>query len=149
MPDGKAGLTTLLDSASPRGALPPFVGPDTSSYTTFNFEFNNLMDTVRKIVDSNPMLKAQAGQPTDQAEPSIRQVTATLGNQVHVASSVSRPIKEDSAHMVWAVQCTKPQEFESLIQQWAAQAGMESRDFLGQRIYSMKPEMMGMLPIGG
>lgn len=147
MPDGKAGLTTLVDSGTARGTLPPFVNPETVTYSTFNVEFKGLMDVVRKIVDANPILKMQAGEQIDMVDEGMRQLTATLGTEVHFASTITKPLTETSQKSVWAVQCTNPQEFENLFSGWASQIGMESRDFLGQRIFSMKPEMMGMMPV--
>jgi hypothetical protein len=49
---------------------------------------------------------------------------------------------------VFAVQVTKPQEFENQLAQAAAPMGLEARDFLGQRIYTLPAEAIGMMMPG-
>lgn len=148
MPDGKVGLTTLVDLSTPRTTPPAFVGPDAVSYTTFNFKFGDLMDTVNKIIAGNPMLQAQLGDGLAQSEPQIRAVLDTLGTQVHVTSSASKPLSDGITRGVLAVQCTKPQEFENQLAKAAADMGVDARDFLGQRIYTLPAEAMGMMMPG-
>jgi hypothetical protein len=150
MPSGKAGLTTLIDEPTPRGKLPAFVGADTVSYTRFNFEFANLMDVIKKIVTSNPMLNAQAGEMIPQIEEQMGPILAAMGSQMHVATSVSKPYTANSQRTMTAIECTKPQDFENAFGKFAGQMGLEPRDFLGQRIYTMSAEMMGaMMPMPG
>jgi len=150
MPDGKAGLTSLMDTPLPAGKLPAFVGPDAISYSAFNFEFAGLMEVIRKVVNSNPMLAMQAGEMLPQIEPIVNQFTATMGSQVHRAGTLTRPLTETSSQSLMGIECIKPQDFENLFGGMAGQMGLESRDFLGQRIYSMDPAMMGdMMPMGG
>jgi hypothetical protein len=149
MPDGKAGLTTLIDIPAPRGAVPAFVSPDTVTFLSFNFKFSDLMDTINKIAASNPMLQGLMAEQLAMMDAPVRQVTAALGHQVFIANAVTKPLSEDSSHGVFAVQCTNPQEFETLLAANVAQMGIEARDFLGQRIYTMPAEAMAMMPMPG
>ena len=144
MPEGKKGFTTLLDNPTPRGSVPGFVSADAISYTHFNFEFEGLMEVLRQVVNSNPMLAGEGGPVLDQIEPMVQQVTAALGNQVHMSSSATKPFDPKNHHSVFAIQCTKPQDFENVFAELAAQGNLDARDFLGQRIYSMDPAAMGM-----
>ncbi len=150
MPKGKQGLTTLMDVPAKQGALPPFVGADTISYSNVSFRFAGVMDALRKVVASNPMLQMQgAGEYLEQAAPMVSQITATMGTQVVWATSSAKPYTAGNRQSMFAIECTKPQEFENLISGLAAQGGMEARDFLGQRIYTMPEGMMDMLPVPG
>lgn len=148
MPRGKRGLTVLMDRPAPRAMLPAFISSDTISYSSFTFNFSGLMGVIRDVVNSNFMLQAQAGEGLDQIEPVVNQLTATLGTQIHSASTLTRPITAGSRQMLTAIECTNPTEFENLFAGMAAQAGMEPRDFLGQRIYTVDDAMLGMM-MGG
>jgi hypothetical protein len=148
LPGGKQGLTKLVDLPAARLALPAFIGPDSVSYSTFSFKFSGLMDVIRQAVASNPMLAAQAGEEIDAIAPKVNEITATLGTQVHMCTSVTKPFTDESRHSFFAIECTKPQDFENLIAPYAAQAGIEARDLLGQRIYSL-PEDMALMPVPG
>lgn len=142
MPHGKQGLTTLIDAPSARSPLPPFVGQDAVSYSSFNFAFSRVMETVHKIVSSNPMLQAQVGPQLPQIEEEVGPIMAALGTHVHIATSASKPYSTNTRKFMVAIECAKPQEFENAIAPMAAQFGLEARDFLGQRVYSMNPQAM-------
>ncbi len=141
MPNGKKGLTDLLNKPAPRGEIPGFVGADSTSYMTANFDFSGLMGVMKAVVNSNPMLAAQGAEALAQIEPMATPIFNALGSKVIVASG------KDSG--VTALECKDPQGFENGFAAVAAQAGLESRDFLGQRIYTMKEGMGDMMPIGG
>lgn len=152
MPNGKAGLTTLVDEPTPRGKLPSFVGADAVSYSRVNFEFGNLMDVVKKVITSNPMMNAQVGEQLPMIEQQLGPIFASLGGQIHIAAMAAKPYTVNSKHSIFAIECVKPQDFENAFGQFAGQMGLEPRDFLGQRIYTMSPEIMAQImpvPMGG
>ncbi len=150
MPNGKAGLTALLDTQTPRGDVPPFVGPDTVSYTRINFEFENLPDFVLQVMQMMAMMMPMEPEKMHEIVDTIAQLTDTLSSEVYFVSTLSRPITAESLGTVFAVQCTRPQEFENFIAEFAPQGGFEPREFLGQRIYSGEmPMMMPGMPMGG
>ena len=58
-----------------------------------------------------------------------------------------------SINSLYAVECTKPEQIEQLLAEYAGPLGLEPRDFLGQRIYTLAVNpfmMMGgpMMPPG-
>lgn len=146
MPNGKAGLSKLIDMPTQQGTVPAFVGPDAVSYTSMSFKFSGLMDVIREAVNANPIMAAQLGPQLDMIAPQVTQITSTLGNQMQWSMSVTKPYTSQSMMQLMAMDCPKPQEFENAFAQLAAQAGIEARDFLGQRIYTFDPAMMmGMM----
>jgi hypothetical protein len=144
MPSGRAGLTALLDTTSPRGEIPKFVGPDTFSYSTVNFEFAGLPETLRPIVQmAQMMMAAEAGGapgPADDPMVLIEQVTSCFGRRVHVVQTGG-----DSTSQFVAVELVKPEEFEHLVATIAPE--LEGRDFLGHRLYTVEMNLLDMLPM--
>lgn len=146
MPDGPWGLTALLDTETPRRDVPSFVGPDAISYSCMNFEFGGIMDFLREVAQVNPMIGVQINQMLVEGGPMIEQITGALGPQVHVVAALSRPIDLSSFKSLYAVQSSRPDQVEAVLAQFAPGMGLEPRDFLGNRIYSLPfdPMMMGM-----
>ncbi len=151
MPNGKAGLTTLLDTETPRGDLPAFVGPDTVNYVRLNFEFENLPDLVMQVMQIVAMMMPPDPEAMQETHNVVTRLCSTLGREIHIVSTLTRPITAESFSTVVAVECTQPQEFENFVAEFAPQRGFEPRDFLGQRIYSREipPMMMPGMAMGG
>ena len=148
MPNGKAGLTALLDTETPRGDLPAFVGPDTVNYVRLNFEFENLPDLVMQVMDIVAMMMPPDPEMMQETHNMFTRLCSTLGREIHIVSTLTRPITAESFSTVFAVECTQPQEFENFVAEFAPQGGFEPREFLGQRIYSR--EVGSMMPgMGG
>lgn len=146
MPDGPSGLTALVDHETPRRELPSFVGPKAIGYSSVNFEFGGIMGFLRSLAQSNPMLGAQMNQMLMEQGPLIEQVSEALGPQVHVVASLSRPIELTSLKSLYAIQSSNPAQVEAVLAEFAPAMGLEPRDFLGNRIYTLPfdPFMMGM-----
>ena len=150
MPNGKAGLTALLDTETPRGDLPPFVGLDTVNYVRLNFEFENLPDLVMQVLQMIAMMMPPDPQAMQETHNIVTRLCSTLGREIHIVSTLTRPITAQSFSTVLAVKCTQPQEFENFVAEFAPQGGFEPREFLGQRIYSgQMPMMMPGMAMGG
>lgn len=148
MPQGKSGLTSLVGDATNRPKMPSFVSPETSTYVTVNLNMQAVGPLVRNVL-RNPMLGGGMDvQMMEDIEKRVTDICNTLGSHMHVASRIKRPLAADSSRMVFAMECTKPQEFENLIANEAPQMGLESRDFLGQRIFSSPGEGMESFSIG-
>ncbi len=145
MPNGKKALTELVDQPAPRGDLPGFVPAGTLNYMTMNFEFSGLMEVIKSVVAANPMLAMQAGEVMPEIEKNMAPIFAALGSKVHRASTMAG----DTPSGVMALQCRDAQAFENAFGTMAGQGGLEARDFLGQRIYTVDPNMMPMMPMGG
>jgi hypothetical protein len=146
MPEGKSGLTTLLSHETPQGKAPPFVGPDCLTYTRFNFRFDGVMDFMRGLGAMNPMIGAQLNPMIDLYGPTIEKVCAALGPEVHSTVKITRPLTLDSLKTLYAIQSSRPGDVEAVLAEYAPGMGLEARDFLGHRIYSMdfNPMAMGM-----
>ena len=136
MPTGKAGLTTLVDTESPRGDLPPFVGPQAISYGRINFEFDGLLTVFRSVGRANPMLQQLIEQMLLEQGQLLEELFAALGTKVHTVATVSRPITLSSLQSLFAIECPDPEKVENLLAAHAAEFGLEPRDFLGHRIYT-------------
>ncbi len=146
MPAGKRGLTRLMDLSSPRGGIPAFVGPDTLNYGSMNFRFDQVASVIRSVVRSNPLIEMQAEEMMEMVDGPLTEILNTLGSQVHTAMSITRPVTLESMSFLMAVEARDAQGFENIFGQFAPEMGMEPRDFLGQRIYSM--DMGGMVDGG-
>jgi hypothetical protein len=79
----------------------------------------------------------------------VEQVCSFFGQDVYLAQSVAQPITVDSMGQVVALECVKPAEFEQFMTMMGAQAGIESRDFLGHRIFTMDMSSMMGGPMPG
>jgi hypothetical protein len=146
MPEGKTGLTSLLSHETPQGKAPSFVGPDCLTYTRINFRFDRVMDFVRGLGAMNPMIGAQLNPIINQYGPTIEKVFAALGPEIHSTVKITRPMTLDSLKTLYAIESSRPGDVEAVLAEYAAGMGMEARDFLGHRIYSLdfNPMAMGM-----
>ena len=150
MPNGKAGLTALLDTETPRGNLPPFVGPDTVNYVRLNFEFENLPDLVMQVMQMIAMMMPPDPEAMQETQNMVSRLCSTLGSEIHIVSTLTRPITAESFSTVFAVKCAQPQAFENFVAEFGPKGGFEPREFLGQRIYSREmPSMMPGMAMGG
>jgi hypothetical protein len=141
MPMGKSGLTSLIGAPTGRPRVPSFVTPETSSYFSLNIDTAAIAPFVRNVMRTMaPMMGGQIDQQTmEDIERRVNEIFATMGNELHIATRIVRPLSANSQRMLFAMECEKPQEFETLIAKEAPQIGLESRDFLGQRIYTADP----------
>ncbi len=146
MPNGKSGLTALMDVETPQGELPPFVFPGTIAYSRMNFRFSEVMGFLRGVAMANPMLGAQINQMLLEYGPTIEQVCSSMGPEVHSVVTMARPMAIDSLKSLYAIESSRPQQVEAVLAEYAGAMGLHARDLLGQRIYSMdfNPMMMGM-----
>ena len=60
-----------MDSPAPRSAVPAFVGQDAVSYSSFNFQFPRVIETIHKIISSNPIMQGQIGPQMPQIEEQV------------------------------------------------------------------------------
>ncbi len=151
MPDGTAGLTALVDFETPRRDLPSFVAPDAVAYSSMNFEFDGVMGFLRDLGRADPMLGAQLDMFLVDHGARIEQVCAALGPQIHNVVTLKRPINLGSLKSLTAIRSQRPGQVEAVLAEFAPAMGMEPRDFLGHRIYTLafNPFMMGMPQMPG
>jgi hypothetical protein len=151
MPSGKAGLSALMDVETPQGTLPPFVPPQAIVYGRGNFRFGGITPFLRSIAQTNPMIGGEINRMLAENGPMIERLCGALGPRVHTITTLSRPIKLDSLRELYAIECGKPAEVEAVLTEHAADWGLTSRDFMGNRIYSMNFGEMAMMfggPLG-
>ena len=151
MPDGTAGLTALIETETPRRDLPSFVAPDAVAYSRMNFEFDGVMGFLRDLGRADPMLGAWLDMFLVDHGAKIEQVCAALGPQIHNVVTLKRPINLGSLKSLTAIRSQRPGQVEAVLAEFAPAMGMEPRDFLGHRIYSLafNPFMMGMPAMPG
>ncbi len=151
MPDGTAGLTALVDFETPRRDLPSFVAPDAVAYSSMNFEFDGVMGFFRDLGRADPMLGAQLDMFLVEHGARIEQVCAALGPQIHNVVTLKRPINLGSLKTLTAIRSQRPGQVEAVLAEFAPAMGMEPRDFLGHRIYTLgfNPFMLGMPQMPG
>jgi hypothetical protein len=152
MPNGKAGLSGLLDTHVAPGELPAFVGRDTISYSFVNFEFDGLPQALQPLIQMMQMMMPPGGGGPDgmQMPPvgeTIEAVCSWMGRRVHIVQTVSKPIEVDSLRQFMAIECTNAEAAEQFIEFHAPALGFEGREFAGQRIYSTEQDIFDMLPM--
>ncbi len=147
MPNGKVGLTALLDRPDASGVVPAFAGAGAMSFSTFHFDFQGLPDAVRPLVQLMQMMVPPQPGEAPAMDQTIEQVTSCLGRRLHVIQTLDQPVEADSLRQLMAIECRKPQELEHFLSLTAQRMGMEARDFLGHRIYTVDPAMMAMMPL--
>jgi hypothetical protein len=148
MPNGKTGLPALFDHQTGVGKVPSFVSSDAISYSRINFKFDEMTAFVKSVIDATPLLKMQAPpEALEQFLTTVRSITSPLGSQMHSVQLARKPLTAESMASFIALECLEPQKFEDAMNELAAEMGMEPRDFVGHRIYSM--DMSGMNPMGG
>jgi len=149
MPNGKKGLTSLLDRETPQGKVPAFVDPGAAMYSRFNFGFDGVMGFLRGVAATNPMIGMQLNQFLVEYGPTIDKVCSAIGPGVHSVVTITRPMKLDSLKTLYAIESRRPEDVEAVLTEYAGQMGLVSRDFLGHRIYSMNANPMAMGMGGG
>lgn len=141
MPNGRMGLTSLLDTETEREELPSFVGLNASSFARVNFEFQGLPPIVRQAaMMMGPMMGAQEG---PQPHEIVEQFTSAMGQRMYMMQVIERPLREGSVGSLMVMDCPEMQKMETAL----ASVGMlEPRDFAGGRIFEM--DISGMM-MGG
>ncbi|MCA9292137.1 MAG: hypothetical protein KDA25_13475 [Phycisphaerales bacterium] len=149
MPNGKNGLTALLNLESPRGKVPFFAGSDVTSFASINFQFADLMGVARKVIMAHPLLQMQAGPMLDQVAPMMEQFFAAMGSKVYSAKTLSRPVTADSQKSMLVMEMSNLEQFQNMVAMLAPQGGFQAREFLGHQIYTLEMgDMGGGMPLG-
>ena len=152
MPEGKDGLVGLMAKNTERASMPTFFETDQLSVGHMNMNFAGVTSWIQSVIRSNPMLQMNMMQGFEQIEPIMTEMMGSLGSSVYMASSLSRPIEIDSMHSIYAIECTDTQKFNDTFGMFAADMGMEHRDFQGRVMYVMEGGggmMGGLLGMGG
>jgi len=150
MPDGKAGFTALMDSPAATLEVPAFVPADAAAYSQYTFEFSGLAPLIGRMARTAAMMGAPLGEPetVQQIEQIVTQFTDTLGDTIHQVQVVQRPISATNTYQLMTIECPDTQGMDQFLSMFGAQAGLEGRDFAGERLYSMDPAGMAMMAGG-
>ena len=147
MPNGRDGLSGIASPMPSPASTPNFVGEDTVSYSQINVDFAKLAPWFRDVMGMNPMIPTSP-QELDSMEQAVAAAVAPLGNTMHVVSSMSMPITENSMGFLLAVECKNSEAMETYLSSTMPIYGSEPREFLGYRIYPIELPVTGMLGAG-
>ena len=149
MPDGKKGLLSLVDGTGPVGAAPPaVVGADAVGYGTIRVDFAKFIPLVERIAGAMPMGGEEIEMAMEQFGPMMDAGLATMGPEVHVVSTVSRPIEVDSAATTVVIPTSDPKKVQPLLAMFGPGMDLEPRDFLGETIWSSEINGVAMAVAG-
>jgi len=149
MIDGdRLGLVKLLDVSEPVGDIPAFVPDSAIAYSRMDFDFKNLVPTVRNLLSSLPEGEAQQIEPMfEQFAPLLGSGLNTLGPAMHVfaveTDSPFSPIRTTIA-----IPTSNAEALEQVFAMLAPAGGLMPRDFNGETIYSDPLDEFSQMAIG-
>lgn len=137
VPGAKSGLLGLLTMESPVEAPPAMVPADAIGYGRFNIRFDEVMPTIREVVDGlGEMEREQLQGMLAQFGPMIDQAFSVMEPGIQVYNRVRMPIDIDSMETLVAIPCSDLTQIEPLVAMAGPGMGLMRRDFQGQAIYS-------------
>lgn len=135
-PGGRKGLLSLFSPVAIAPA-PAIMPSDAIGYGRMNLAFGEIMKIVESTVAGLPEMYAEEVDPMLQAYgPTLTKAFAALGPDIHVVTTVTQPITEESQTNTISIACSDEQAVLPLINLFAPMIGMQSRDFVGQTIFS-------------
>jgi hypothetical protein len=148
MDGDRMGLMKLLDTSRPVSEVPGFVPADATNYGRIDFEFKELVPTIREILASLPQGEAQQIEPMfEQFAPLIQSGLETLGPEIHVFT-----VETDSpftpTRTTLAIPTSNAESLEQVFSMLAPAAGLMPRDFNGDTIYSDPLDEFSQMAIG-
>ena len=132
----RRGLMKLVDVSRPVTEIPACVPDSAISYGRIDFDFKNLVPTLRGIIGSLPEAEAQQIEPMfEQFAPMVQGGVTTLGPEIHVfAVETDSPFSPTRTTMV--IPTSDAESLQQLFGMMAPAMGMMPRDFNGETIYS-------------
>jgi hypothetical protein len=148
MDDERRGLMKLIDVSRPVAEVPAFVPASALSYGRIDFDFKNLVPTIREIIASLPEGDAQQIEPMfEQFAPMIGGGLSTLGPEIHVFS-----VETDSpftpTRTTISIPTSDAESLEQVFAMMAPAAGLMPRDFNGETIYSDPLDEFSQMAVG-
>ncbi|HBS28098.1 MAG TPA: hypothetical protein DEB06_01300 [Phycisphaerales bacterium] len=141
----KDGLLALVNPPATKFVPAPFVGADAASVWNLQFDFAGVFPLVNKVIATLPPEQQQEmGGMVMMASASVGPLFANIGPEVSVMSVYDRPFAHDSQKFLAAFKAKDAAALQQAIAALAPMAGLESRDFQGNQIWS--PAQGGMLP---
>lgn len=137
MPEGKGGLFSLVEGVGPVGAAPPrVVGADAIGYGTIRVDFAGLVPLANRLAAALPMGGEELEMALEQFGPMVEAGLGTMGPEMHVVSTVRRPIEVDSAATTVVIPTSDPKKVQPLLAMFGPGMDLEPRDFLGETLWS-------------
>ena len=137
VPGAKSGLLGLLTMESPATPPPAMVPTDAIGYGRFNVRFDEVMPTIREVVDGlGEMEREQVEGMLMQFGPMLEQAFAAMEPGIEVYNRVRMPIDIDSMETLVAIPCRDLTQIEPLVAMAGPGMGLMRRDFQGQTIFS-------------
>ncbi|MHC5004716.1 MAG: hypothetical protein ACYTJ0_16505 [Planctomycetota bacterium] len=153
MPNGKQGLTAIMDRPLPRAEPPSFVGADAVSFTAMNMDFGRVVPVINGFLTSNPMMQAQFAESWTKMRPQLQQTFGALGSRMFVVQTSPQEVGTGELGTIVAVECADLAAFRTSFADFASQMGMEPREVAGHTMYvpgqaapQGGPGMMGGMP---
>lgn len=146
LPNGRRGLSALMDVAGPRGDVPLFVPADALSYSKLNFEFDGVVDMVRPFMQ---MAAAMAGgQPGEEPAELImlEEFMSTLGSEIHTWRTMIETEEGPFLGGVRAINCADPEGFEAGLVAFGADLGLEKTELDEGVLYTMTEDLGALMP---
>ena len=137
MNDGRSGLMSLIGDNSTPVPIPDFVTDDVIVYSQGQIDLQKFAPLVKETIMSNPMFGMQMGQQIEQMEAGFNLFLNPLGNTFHSFSTGQLPLDEYGIGYMIAIECTDDKTFGDALTLTMPMAGAESRDFLGNQIYTV------------
>ncbi|MDG2030495.1 MAG: hypothetical protein P8J45_05760 [Phycisphaerales bacterium] len=144
----RRGLMKLIDVSRPVAEVPAFVPASALSYGRIDFDFKNLVPTIREIIASLPEGDAQQIEPMfEQFAPMIGAGFSTLGPEIHVFT-----VETDSpftpTRTTISIPTSDAESLEQVFAMMAPAAGLMPRDFNGETIYSDPLDEFSQMAVG-
>lgn len=144
MPNGKSGLTALLDTQTAPAGLPAFAGKDIVSYSTVNFEFKGLPVMIQTISQMFPM-PGMAGSDGPSPADMAKMICDPLGPQIHIIQYAhDEPTLSDSQPL-YAIQSKGRESLEGFLTQSGMFPMDEGKDLGDGRVYKLALDQMGAM----
>ena len=132
----KKGIFKLLGRAADGFDPPPFIGADTASVFRIAVQFSEVIGLVEKIAEGfPPELAGQMQAAMEFFKQNFGPVFRTMGPEVYIAQTYSRPLGAESMRQVIAIRATDALAVSNAIAPIAPMAAMEPRDFQGNQIF--------------
>lgn len=129
----KKGLLTLIDSSLPRFDPPAFVPADAMSAWSVALRFDRLSDLVRSLIRAFPPEMHEQGLTA--FDQTAAPILASLGAEMHIVQTLSRPLGPASAASFVAIRLQDPLTFANSINGFAPMLGLTPRAFEGNQLF--------------
>lgn len=142
------GILKLVDISRPGGDIPSYVPAEAVSYTRVNFDFKNLIPTIKRAVAALPEGEAAQIEPMlDQMAPMMQAGLETLGPEIHIFTTPTHSEFEPTRQTV-AIPTSNGEAITQTLAMFAPMMGLVPRDFNGNTIYSDPLDEFNRMAIG-